>query len=208
MIALIVQAVVEAAPNVIYVRDAAGGMPEWVKILITAVVGAMFGIVSAPLTELAKTFILRIPMRRKIKTQLVDELIENLDRVEQATSEILSLPKQTKPEITRCLGLSQAMVGELHTDQFDHYFATEKFIVYEIDPDRNMAEFYKRIKESSGAVPDLDLDFVIQSFKMAVLLAARFLRQNNITHVRKSTLYEEMMEIAKKEAEKTKQEND
>src|ERR1035437_8870513 len=130
MIALIGQAVVEAAPNVIYVRDSAGGMPEWVKILITAVVGAIFGIASAPLTELAKTFILRIPMRRKIKTQLVDELIENLDRVEQATSEILSLPKQTKPEITRCLGLSQAAVGELHTDQFDHYFATEKSVVY------------------------------------------------------------------------------
>jgi hypothetical protein len=31
MIALIVQAAVEVALNVIYVRDAAGGMPEWVK---------------------------------------------------------------------------------------------------------------------------------------------------------------------------------
>jgi hypothetical protein len=70
MIALMGQAVVGAAPNVIYVRDAAGGMSEWVKILITAIAGAIFGIVSAPLTELAKSFILRIPMRRKIKAQL------------------------------------------------------------------------------------------------------------------------------------------
>jgi hypothetical protein len=194
----------QVAPQIYVTVQQPAGMPEWVKILITAVVGAIFGIVSAPLTELAKTFILRIPTRRRIKAQLVDELIGNLDKVEQATSEILSLPKATKPEISRCLGLSEATVHELHTDQFDHYFVAEKAIVYEIDPDRNLAEFYKRIKESSEAVPDLDLDFVIESFKVAVLLAVRFLRQNNVVHIRKSTLYEQMVEIAEKEAEKKK----
>jgi hypothetical protein len=204
MLTLLLQTAQQAklvAPN-IYVVPAPGGMPEWVKILITAVVGAIFGVMSAPLTELAKTFILRIPARRKIRAQLVEELIENLDRLEQTTSEILELPKSTKPEVLRCLGAAEAAVHELRTDQFDHYFVTEKAIVYEIDPNRNLAEFYKRTKESSGAVADLDLDFVIQSFKVAILVAVRFLRQNKIVHIRKSTLREQMVEIAEMEAEK------
>lgn len=45
---------------------------------------------------------------------------------------------------------------------------------------------------------DRGLDFVIQSFKMAVLLVAWSMCQNNITHICESTLYEEITEIAEK----------
>jgi hypothetical protein len=54
MIEFVGQAVWRAAPNVIYVRDAAGGMPEWVKITISAFVGALLAIGSNVAMEFIK----------------------------------------------------------------------------------------------------------------------------------------------------------
>lgn len=193
---LLCQAVTQPPPNVIYVREAAGGMPEWGKILVTAAAGAVIGILSAPASELAKGFVLHFPKRRKIRAQLLDELIENLDKVEAATSKILESPKQAVGDRAHCIGRALVTVKKLRTDQFDHYFAAEKAIVYEIDPARDMAEFYRLLRDSiEDSETHPDLDFVVASFKMAILLAVRFLRRNGIQHTRQSTLYEELEQL-------------
>ena len=53
MIASLCQAVIQAAPNTIYVREAPG-MPEWVKILISAGTGALFAILGNIAMEFIK----------------------------------------------------------------------------------------------------------------------------------------------------------
>ncbi len=78
---------VQALPQInVVVQQPSTGMPEWIKILITAVVGAVFGIVSAPATEAVKGYFGRIGLRKQF---LLDELIDNLERAEHTLSRIL-----------------------------------------------------------------------------------------------------------------------
>lgn len=73
---------VQAQPTVVYVREAAGGMSEFTKILISATVGALVGIVSNIAMEYIMPRISRKNLLKVVTDQLVSELIVNYHKVE------------------------------------------------------------------------------------------------------------------------------
>lgn len=212
MLTLILQAAQQAkevAPQVyVTVQQPPAGMPEWVKILITAVVGAVIGIVSAPLVEAVKRYFARIGLRKRVRQFLVDELIDNLERAEHTLSRILLHTQDTDEDLIACVSLATAAVRQIYDDQFQHYFAAEKAIVYEIDPDRLLAEFYTRLKLAAEEDPESDLDFrlkfIVQSFKTAVLVGEKALRENGVRRAKRSTIYDDVQRMLREKCDKEK----
>jgi hypothetical protein len=203
----IVRAAQQLPPiNVVVQQPPAGGMPEWIKILLTAVVGAVIGIAGAPIGEAVKQFFVRMGLRKRVRQFLIDELIDNLERAEHALSRILLHAQDTDEDLIACVSLATANIREIHDDQFQHYFAAEKAIVYEIDPDRMLAEFYTRLKQAAEEDPESDLQFrlqfIVQSFKMAVLVGEKLLRQNGVRRAERATIYDDVQKMLREKGNK------
>ncbi len=188
------QAVVQAAPPQVFVtvQQPAGGMPEWVKILITAGVGAVFGVGSALLTETVKTKLTKKRLKKAITEQLTAEVEENLDHVEMLAEIMMEANIAGVQEADATLGKVRANIRYIDKDRYQHYFVGEKMLLYEIDPDKEMADFYTQIDHAKEGIEDIDTDFMTISFKMAALLGYRFLRKQGIDRTKRPGLYEQL----------------
>ncbi len=60
------------------------GTAEWVRIIISAAVGAAFGIIASLLTEFVKPWIARHHARKTMIPQLNEELLKNISQFENA----------------------------------------------------------------------------------------------------------------------------
>ena len=119
------------------------GMPEWLKILITALVGFAVGTVSGISMEFLKPKIARRELRKGVSEQLDDELMLNLNAMESG-KRILTDAKD-KPEEKHRLALVYVMwiAGQsIKRDRYDFYLAEEKAVVYQIDEKKFLAGFY------------------------------------------------------------------
>jgi hypothetical protein len=76
--------IVQAASSVIYVQPASVGMPEWVRILISAETGAAFVILGNIMMEFATPYISKSVSKRTVTAQLGAELVVNMDSIEGA----------------------------------------------------------------------------------------------------------------------------
>jgi|SRR5271155_1801936 len=85
MLLLLLQAPILAkqmVPNVyVTVQQPVGGMPEWIKILITAVISALFAFGVALLTERMKLGIAKTKLKKEASEQMLAELKRNMDKV-------------------------------------------------------------------------------------------------------------------------------
>jgi hypothetical protein len=89
MLALLIETVQQRAAQIppeihVTVQQPSGGMPEWVKILISALVGASFGILNSISMEYVKPWISRRLLKRTIKKHLNDEFLGNLTAIDAA----------------------------------------------------------------------------------------------------------------------------
>ena len=81
--------VVTQSPQQIYVTvQQPPGPPEWVKILFTAAVGAIIGVLSSLLTETLKPYLTRVQEKRKIRQQIRLEVNSNI-RAMESIAEVL-----------------------------------------------------------------------------------------------------------------------
>jgi hypothetical protein len=100
MLSLFLQAAQQAkqvAPNVyVTVQQPPGGMPEWVRIVISASVGAFFGVGGNVAMELLKPKIVKGPSRREVVAQLVIEIRRNLDHLESIKKVIQEAASEKK----------------------------------------------------------------------------------------------------------------
>lgn len=188
------QAVAQSAPPQVFVtvQQPAGGMPEWVKILITAGVGALFGVGSALITENVKTRLAKKRLKKAITEQLTAELEENLDRVETCAEIMMIANIAGNADHDSTLASVRVNMRYIDKDRYQHYFVGEKMLVYEIDPDKEMADFYSQIDHAKEGLDDVDTDFVTVSFKLAALLGVRFLRRQGINRTKHPALYEQL----------------
>ena len=69
-------------PIYVTVQQPAGGMPEWAKTLISAGIGALFGIISSLAMEYIKPAVLHRKQERIVKEQLAAEVSDNLSSIE------------------------------------------------------------------------------------------------------------------------------
>jgi hypothetical protein len=130
---LLCQAVMQAAPTVIYVREAAGGMPEWVKILISAAVGALFAIVGSVAMEFIKPAITRRHTLRKVRSSLHAEFLANLANAQAAKRLMDRVLEGTEKEQLDILSYISKLSNLIKRDRYDFYFASEKDAVYQAD---------------------------------------------------------------------------
>jgi hypothetical protein len=125
----------------------APGMPEWIKILITAMAGAVVGFVSSLVMEFIKPAIAKRVGRKTVLAQLVGELTENISILE-ACFRILKVDEphwNVEPALERA---TFAKLSSSTTDnRYQYYLLEQKAIVYELDEKKQLAEFYGRIKE-------------------------------------------------------------
>lgn len=140
MIVLTGQAVVEAAPNVIYVREVVWSMPEWVRIVISAAVGAVFGIGGNIAMEFLKPRMAKAALKKMIATQLIHEMKKNLTVVSELSLK-LSEPSTTAAHLI-CASVLQAD-EHLRWDRYTFYLENERSAIYEMDPQGSMNTLLK-----------------------------------------------------------------
>ena len=142
-----------SAPVYVTVQQPSGGMPEWVRILISAGVGALFGILSSLVGEYVKPAIAKHQLKKTVSTQLGAELMENLSAIESARRVLTGEDfDRMEPKARADFALRIALT--IKGDRFDYYFIQQKALVYQIDEDRSLAGFYLGFKEVLPAIEE------------------------------------------------------
>lgn len=141
----------QAAPNTIYVREAASGMPEWVKILISAATGALFGIGGSVVMEFVKPAITKRRMRKIVIAQLAAELLDNMRYIDGAIRILKEADNRIPPKRDAVISMAAMLLKLIDSDRFDHFFTNEKMLVYEVDDDKSLTDCYDAIKNTAPA---------------------------------------------------------
>jgi hypothetical protein len=108
-------------------RDAGGS-------LITAGIGAVFGVGSALIAETVKTRMAKKRLKKAITEQLTAELEENLNYVETLAEIMMTANIVGNADHDSTLAKVRTNMRYLDKDRYQHYFVGEKMLVYEIDP--------------------------------------------------------------------------
>jgi hypothetical protein len=175
---LLCQALMQAPPQVIYVHEAAGGMPEWERTIISAGVGAVFAIASSLLMEYMKPWIQRGDVRRRMIRQLNEELLKNMPSIEGSLT-MLSLdlpPGRSERAKSEMAGI---MLSFVKSDRFDYFFTEEKTLLYEYD--QELIILYDTVRKTLPGVlarnDRRDLEMII---KYVVRLARDYMLRHNL----------------------------
>ncbi len=91
---------------------------------------------------------------RRMRRELANEVKVNLDKMTAFTF-AWEYAHDNSVSIRRIVGRAQAEVALLRSDLFDHYFETERPLVYEIDVNRSLMGCYDYIRQAKeyGANP-------------------------------------------------------
>jgi hypothetical protein len=137
-----------SSPIYVNVQQPPPGMPEWEKLLISAGVGALLGIISNIAMEYVKPWIAKRLLRRTVADQLAAELADNMNEVDAGKNlleEEVSKPPNEQETVLTVIRISAGLVK---SDRFDYYFAEQKAIVYELDEANLLVTFYKIMKST------------------------------------------------------------
>jgi hypothetical protein len=93
-------------------------MPEWVKILISALVGASFGILSSISMEYVKPWISRRLPKRTIKKHLNDEFLGNLTAVDAAYKCLKEADGKSDMDKRHALNVAVFAIASIEDDRF------------------------------------------------------------------------------------------
>lgn len=122
---------------------------EWLKILASGVMGAVFGIIGSGATDL---------IRERRQTKLVfgylrEELELNMSRL-IACDKILPNAGGGYPDAA--IGTVNRAIREMHTDRYRYYFENERSIVYKFDQDSNLGYICDLVDEVKAAEAKLE----------------------------------------------------
>jgi hypothetical protein len=136
-------------PINVTVQQPVGGMSEWVKILISAGVGALFGILGSIGMEYARPVIAKRRMLKEVTKQLKDEVRSGAEVVRECVAQLETMPRESGPERQNAMLFASVFLsGRLPTpdDRYLHYFDHQKEIVYAIDNRHLLLPFYNGVK--------------------------------------------------------------
>ena len=187
---MLLDAVQQAAQPITVIVQQSPGLPEWIRILITAATGAVFGIGSSVATDFVKTTLATKKLRKDIAAQLTAELTLNLDRIGTG-ARILSTPgREVEGVELKRLGTMSLILDDINEDRFRHFFEEQKTLVYEFDRKNTLSEFYKICKKASEIIREGNYDLIAVQFKLATLMGHQFLRDHGIKYEEKATVWE------------------
>jgi hypothetical protein len=106
------------------------GLPEWLKITITAAVGTAFGITASILVETVKPWIALKLGRRSARKQLLSELSQNITAIDGYQEFIEKLGKTEGREARTAHTLVNCAFVSVTTKLFDFHVSDRKDVVY------------------------------------------------------------------------------
>jgi hypothetical protein len=139
---LLLQAAQQLPPINVTVLPPAGGMPEWLKILISAGVGALFGIVGNVAMEYVRPKIVKRQRLREMAAQLVEELISNVEILEAVKMIVEDVRGASEIERKRAEFDVTVACTRFKSDRYAHYVAEEKITFYELRESGSIKGFY------------------------------------------------------------------
>jgi hypothetical protein len=183
---LLFQAVAQQIPPIQVTVQQAGtppGLPEWIKILITAGVGAVFGFSSSVLMEFLKPYIAKRGLKKTIERQLGDELVKGLNELSGVTRTFKKVNLSDPVERKILGGYTRVMVNVVKRDRYDFYFATEKALVYEIDEGNLLGAFYSALTSLPKMTEDPDdAKELIQMLLMGSEIGKRYVEAHKLSY--------------------------
>jgi hypothetical protein len=179
------QATSNAPPPSVYVtvQQPSAGMPEWIKILLTAAVGALVGIASNIAMEYVKPWIAKRLMKKTVKTQIFTELLAAGSDAESAQRILASAAAQSGEAREFALQCAAIIGSGIESDRYDFYFIDQKALVYEIDEAKLIAVFHKAVKEATAAARANNFDSAQKMLGVAAGLLKTSVTQHKLKYV-------------------------
>ena len=138
---------VPTQPPVYVTIQSPHGFPTWAVALISS----LAGFTSSLLMEYVKPVIARRRIRRTIKGQLAAEIIRNMHALHRAIE--LTERASTKSRLNKDATVSylKDIHEQISRDRYDYYHSSDKDVVYDLDQQGNLEQFYKMAATSLPA---------------------------------------------------------
>jgi hypothetical protein len=186
----------QVAPNVyVTVQPPPGGMPEWVKILLSATVGAFVGIVSNIAMEYMKPWIAKRNLRKTVTGQLVSELAANYSKIESGLRALAKVDETTGSSKKNAMAMAGIILKDIDVDRYEFNFTNNKALVYEIDLNNSLTTVYKALKAARTAYETLDFPLVKVNFEMASLQTQMFFKERSIPLEATETVFDKLAKL-------------
>jgi GTP1/Obg family GTP-binding protein len=119
-------------------------MPEWVRIVISASVGAIFGISGNVMMEFVKPII----QRRKAKKQIINEMLQYFAYVEVA-DETFNRKRDTasREEKEAMIKRCGKLFNNINPQRYNYFSSNQQSVVYEIPHFDSVQEFYSLLSK-------------------------------------------------------------
>jgi hypothetical protein len=180
MLLLLQTAAQQLPPINVTVQPPAGGLPESVKILISASVGAMFGIGSNIAMEFVKPWIAKRLTRRTMADHLGNELVDNQSKVEAADRILTETAGKEPQDREYAQHVCKVIAATIDSDRFDHFFASQKAVLYELDEGRALTTFYQITK--TFRTLERGYKETHQTFKMAAAMGRMYIKVHGLAY--------------------------
>lgn len=161
------------------------GMPEWIKILISAGVGALFGILGNMAMEILKPQIGTWLKRRELEKQAFRrELKANVDEVDGIRRLAARAANATDHDRTMTLHF---IVGTLNnvlnvwTQRYDSWSKNQVAILDAIDPEKALGDFYLKVVVAHDFAEALELEPAVRALDSAAAAGKALLAKHGIT---------------------------
>jgi hypothetical protein len=115
------------------------GLPIWITTLISAGIGAVFGVVSGSVMEVLKPLISRRVAKGQVKPQLIEELNRNLEKIGD-----IDKWDQTKAE-NSIIAFANYLTRVIDQSKYSHYRVEEPLVIFDLDRDKWLASFYATV---------------------------------------------------------------
>jgi hypothetical protein len=171
-----------AQPNVIYVQQAPGETPEWVKTLIRAAVGGFVAIATNTAMELIKSKMTKSDALKELRGLLIPELKENLNQVETLRRMTDRASEGGKDDRAMTLSLARDILRNVSNDRFTDNFDGKKALVYKVDPQKTLAGFYTSMLSARRAADNLDYGSLLHNIRRASEQGRGYLSEHRVEY--------------------------
>jgi hypothetical protein len=181
----------QVAPQVwVSVQPPAGGMPEWVKLLISAGTGALLGIASNVVMEYVKPWIARRVASQQLKDELTEELTDNLDLMNSLNLYLARTKDDSTVEDSAIFSRAISAAADVTRDRYDYFYEENKIVLHNTPGKKSLIKFYQSIKTTGHYSESNNYRGVSISTESAVLHGVLFLKLNGISYSPKPTVYD------------------
>jgi hypothetical protein len=140
---LLFDAIPQTLPPInITVQPPAGAIPDWLKTVISAGLGALFGVVTSILMEFVKPLLSKRQLKKEMRVHLIAEADDALQAIE-ACLRIFNAVENSERSREVAVTFAGLTLGEGFGEIYDHFFNERKILTYEIDHHMALRGLYR-----------------------------------------------------------------